>query len=333
MGSKSRLLPAISTAARQSSLSTVVDAFSGSGCVSYHFKASGYRVISNDVLDFAHHWAKASIENSGSTLSRDEVAEILAPNPRAGTFIRDTFGGLYFSDDDNQLLDSFSANLARLRDPFKVSLAIAAMTRACLKRRPRGVFTYVGDRYDDGRRDLRLPLSAQFEESVEAWNLAVFDNRRDNRAIRGSALELAVDEPALWYLDPPYFSKKSDNDYTRRYHFIEGLASYWRGFEIQEHTITKKFVSPYRDFQTKVSAYASFRSLFTARRSDDLLISYSSNSLPTREELIEMLVHVGREVTVTEIDHTYSFGTHAELKGNENNRVKEYLFFSPSPEA
>lgn len=329
MGSKRLLLDDILRVAKWSTHDRIIDAFAGSGCVSHHFKVNGYEVHSNDVLEFCHQWGLASVENSAVTLSPDDIEALIAPSAYAGTFVRDTFGGLYFSDNDNLLLDWFSYNVRGFDDPYKRALAHSAMTRACLKRRPRGVFTYVGNRYDDGRRDLQLSLADHFRESAVAWNGSVLDNTRLNKATRGSALDLALDAPALWYLDPPYFGLKSDNDYTRRYHFVEGLVSYWKDIDIQHHTKTKKFRSPFRDFQTRKAAYASFRKLFSAHQEDDFLISYSSNSLPSRDEMVEMLSDAGRTVELLELNHRYSFGTHAHKVGNESNRVKEYLFYSP----
>ena len=57
-----------------------------------------------------------------------------------------------------------------------------------------------------------------------------------------------------------------------------------------------------------------------------IAISYSSNSLPTKEELTDILKEYKNDVIVHEIDHTYSFGNQKHKKGNEANRVKEYLF-------
>ena len=39
--------------------------------------------------------------------------------------------------------------------------------------------------------------------------------------------------------DPPYYSKYSDNEYVRRYHFIEGLVKNWKDVEIQEKVLLK----------------------------------------------------------------------------------------------
>lgn len=330
MGSKQRLLGHIAEVASRSARRTFVDAFSGSGCVAHHMKTLGYRVVTNDVLAFAYHWARAAVENSCVTLTDDDCAMLLAPNSAAGTFITDTFADLYFTDEENVLLDAFSANVARLTDGYEQSLAYAAMTRACLKRRPRGVFTYVGMRYDDGRADLRTSLADHFRASVALWNAAVFDNGQPNDARLGSATSLQLDEPSLVYVDPPYFSTRSDNDYTRRYHFLEGLVSYWRDLDLQAHTKTKKFASPHREFQSRAAAYASFKTLFDQLRAGghDVLVSYSSNCLPTRDEMVAMLRARWRAVDVVSVDHVYSFGTHGHRVGNRHNRVEECLFLA-----
>jgi len=330
MGSKQRLLARIADVAARSSRRTFVDAFSGSGCVAHHMKGLGYRVVANDVLAFAYHWARAAVENDRVRLTPEDCDALLSPNDGAGTFIVETFADLYFTDEENALLDAFSANAAALIDPYAQSLAYAAMTRACLKRRPRGVFTYIGMRYDDGRADLRTSLADHFRASVDGWNGAVFDNGLRNEARHGSATVLDLAEPSLVYVDPPYFSTRSDNDYTRRYHFLEGLVSYWRDLELQQHTKTKKFVSPHREFQTRAAAYASFEKLFDGLRAGghDVLVSYSSNCLPSRDEMLAMLRSRWRAVDVVGVEHVYSFGTHGHRVGNANNRVEEYLFLA-----
>lgn len=116
---------------------------------------------------------------------------------------------------------------------------MAALIRACTKKRPRGIFTYTGDRYNDGRRDLKKSLEQQFLEAVESINNAIFDNGCENKSKNGDAMKVKIKHPDLVYIDPPYYSPLSDNEYVRRYHFVEGLARDWKGVEIQENTVTK----------------------------------------------------------------------------------------------
>lgn len=77
-----------------------------------------------------------------------------------------------------------------------------------------------------------------------------------------------------------YYSPLSDNEYVRRYHFVEGLARDWKGVEIQQHTQTKKFKSYPTPFATRKGAADAFDHLFKKFASSILIVSYSSNSLP-----------------------------------------------------
>jgi len=65
---------------------------------------------------------------------------------------------------------------------IKNHFALAALTRACLKKRPRGIFTYTGYRYDDGRADLKVSLQQHFIDNINSFNLAVYDNGKENKS-------------------------------------------------------------------------------------------------------------------------------------------------------
>lgn len=329
MGSKTKLMPYILSVVDKLKVDSVFDAFSGSSVVSYGLKVAGYKVISNDFLSYSHSITKALIENSHVRLTADDVNLILKANRRSSSFIQDTFKGLYFSDEDNAFLDSAISNIQKLECEYKRAIALASISRACLKRRPRGLFTYVGFRYDDGRKDLSYSLREHFLFSVNEYNNAVFDNGRvDHKSYNSSILDLEKIEADLIYLDPPYYSKFSDNDYVRRYHFIEGLCRNWNGVEIQHNTKTKKFKKYPSPFDTKAGTYGAFEEIFARYKDTSLLISYSSNSLPSKNELIELLEASGKRVEVTKIDYSYSFGNHGHKKGNNNNSVEEYLFLA-----
>ena len=228
-------------------------------------------------------------------------------------------------DEENDLIDILRTNITAIKDQYKKAIAMTALIRACLKKRPRGIFTYTGNRYDDGRQDLKKSLSQQFIESVEAVNKAVFDNGRNNCAKQGDAMDLKVENADLVYIDPPYYSPLSDNEYVRRYHFVEGLARDWKGVEIQEHTQTKKFKSYPTPFSTRKGAADAFDKLFKKFSNSILVVSYSSNSLPTQDEMVAIMSKYKEHVEVIPIDYKYSFGNQGEAKTHRNT-VQEYLF-------
>ncbi len=327
MGSKHAILPFLHDVLHDLEFTTALDAFSGSGAVSYLLKTMGKAVVTNDFLTFCYHTANACIVNSQDKLSVGEVNTLLAAHPAPSDFISRTFGGLYFTDDENRFLDNLTAQIREMACARKQSIAFAALSRACLRRRPRGLFTYTGVRYDDGRRDLKVSLEQHFREAVECFNAAVFDNGQPHTALNGDVFALPADlRPDLVYFDPPYVSPHSDNDYTRRYHFVEGLARNWQGLEILEHTTTKKFRRLPSLFDSKRTIHQAFRTLFARFRDATIVVSYSSNGIPTKDELAGLLREYKREVVIHEFDHRYSFGTHNHKVGNNQNLVKEYLF-------
>lgn len=325
MGSKRKLLGEIWNVASRFEFDSVVDLFSGSGIVGYMFKSHGKTVISNDYMAMSATFTKAMVENNTVTLPIAEAEKLLIKQGEVDHFVSDTFKDLYYTDEENELIDILRTNIAAIDDQYKKAIAMTALIRACTKKRPRGIFTYTGHRYDDGRKDLQKTLSQQFLEAVEAVNNAVFDNHKANKSVNGDAMALDVEKPDLVYIDPPYYSPLSDNEYVRRYHFIEGLARDWKGVEIQEHTKTKKFKSYPTPFSTKNGAYEAFDKLFSKFSGSILIVSYSSNSLPTQEDMVALMKKYKEHVEVVPVDYKYAFGNQADAKTHRNS-VQEYLF-------
>ncbi len=325
MGSKQNLVQHIWGAASQFKFNSVLDLFSGSGVVSYMFKAHGKQVFSNDYMAFSTCFATALIENKQTILQDADIHLLCDMSTPKDNFVSKTFKGLYFGDNDNAFIDTVRANLPRLRNKMKRAVAMAALVRACMKKRPRGIFTYTGHRYDDGRRDIRLSIEEHFSLAVKLINGAVFDNKMNNKSFNCDAMDLRQGADLI-YIDPPYFSPLSDNEYVRRYHFVEGLARNWQGVDMQWHTKTKKFKSYPTPFASRVGAFEAFDRLFKRFKDSIFIVSYSSNSLPTQDEMIRLLAKYKRHVEVIAIKHTYYFGNHNHKINNNNNKVKEYLF-------
>lgn len=326
MGSKNKLLTEIWAVASQFEFDTALDLFSGSGVVGYMLKSHGKTVVSNDYMAMSATFAKAMIENNEIILPKAEALALLEPRKSTDHFVETKFQGLYFSDDDNRLIDVVRANIKAVKNPYKRAIAMSALIRACLKKRPRGIFTYVGHRYDDGRKDLLMTFRTQFLEAVDTVNAAVFNNGKQNKARNCDAMTLQNRESGLVYIDPPYYSPLSDNEYVRRYHFVEGLARDWQGVEIQEHTVTKKFKSYPTPFSSRKGAAQAFDMLFKRFRDSVLVVSYSSNSQPTLDEMVAIMAKHKRHVEVVPVDYKYSFGNQAHKVGDNNNDVQEYIF-------
>lgn len=323
MGSKHRLLPWIYEILSSLSFDTAVDAFSGSGCVGYLLKTMGKEVTTNDFLLFSHAITSATIENSTTTLSQDDLTSLLEYDPRHKHFIERTFSGIFYTVEDLRFLDRLSWNIQKLDCKYKRTLALSAAVRSCVKRQPRGVFTIGGDlsRYDDGRRDLRLSLKEHFTEQVRVYNHTVFNNGRNNLACCGDVFELRA-HADLIYMDPPYVPRADDNCYIKRYHFLEGLISYWEGVELLPNSKVKKIKKRYTPFSYKRTAIAAFSDLFALFSEGTLVLSYSSNGYPDLDILVELMRAHRSNITVFEKNHRYHFGNH---KNVSRAAVQEYL--------
>jgi len=324
MGSKHRLLPWLRDVFAELPFDTALDAFSGSGCVSYLLKTMGKTVVANDRLRFPSTIATATVENSGAVLDPPTVSALIAPAAGHDRFIERTFRGIFFTPADLRFLDRVWANLPSVRDPHRRALALSALIRSCVKRQPRGVFTVAGDpdRYKDGRRDVLLSIEQHFPEQVEVYNACVFDNGRRHTVLNRDVFAVDPQGLDLVYLDPPYVPRADDNCYVKRYHFLEGLACYWKGLPVLRHTKVRKIAKPFTPFSYRRTAVAAFEGLFERFRDSILVLSYSSNGFPDLEVLAAAMRRHKSKIEVHQHPPRYHFGTHGRVRRAE---VREYL--------
>ncbi|MAS95750.1 MAG: DNA methyltransferase [Verrucomicrobiales bacterium] len=325
MGSKYRLLEWIHSTLESLQFSSAVDAFCGSGAVSYLLKSMGASVIANDSLSFPSVLATALIENDNQKIDADELDLLLSSKARKSSekFIQKTFSGIFYTPEDLEFLDNVWSGIRAFDCKFRSSLAISALLRSAVKRQPRGQFTVAGDpeRYKDGRRDLQLSLKEHFIEQIQIYNSAVFTNQYSNKAISGDATEVPKGAD-LVYLDPPYVPRSDDNCYVKRYHFLEGLSCYWEGKEILADSKVKKIAKPFTPFSYRRTADEAFANLFRHFSDSTLVLSYSSNAYPDLKTLVSGMKKYKKSVDVVTREHRYHFGTH---KNANRNEVTEYL--------
>jgi adenine-specific DNA-methyltransferase len=323
MGSKYKLAPALHDVFSSIGGKTALDAFSGSGVVSYLLKSEGFAVTSNDFLTFPTVIARATVENSHATLHPDLIETICGPPADDRDFIQAKFDGIFLSAADRAFMDSAWSHIDQMTG-YEKDIAISALVLSAARKQPRGVFTFTGNRYDDGRRDLHLPMATHFRERVADYNHTVFSNGQRSRSVTGDVAALHSGPYDLVYLDPPYAPPSDDADYMKRYHFLEGLSVYWRGQTIMEETKTKKIAKKFTPFAYKRTIEDALANTFEQfRDSGAIVLSYSSNAVPSRERIVDILSTVKRDVEVRVIDHRYSFGTHSTAA---RTSASEYIF-------
>lgn len=326
MGSKYRLIPALADVFHQLGGSTALDPFCGSGVVSYLLKAQGYAVTSGDYLNFPVTLAGAACVNQDQQITDAAVAGVVSGENLDGRdFISRTYAGRFFTDDDLRFLDSAWSQIAVLTGAQQ-DIAVAALVLAAARKQPRGVFTVTGLRYDDGRAQLHTPLSEQFLTCVDAWNGAVFAGE-PCAAAQGEVADAAPGTDVV-YLDPPYAPPRDDNDYLKRYWFLEGLSNYWENgnAEIMQDTLTRKLAKRPTPFGSKRTIMRALAETFDKFRSSSLVLSYGSNAIPSVEDIVAMLREVkGSTPEVVSLAHRYHFGTHASAT---RRQAVEYIIIS-----
>ena len=321
MGSKYKLVHELAHVFATVGGRTALDAFSGSGVISYALKRMGYAVTANDFLRFPSILASAAVVNQQVRLSGADIERLAGPPADDRDLIQSTFDGLYFDRADRAFLDSAWSHIDQL-EGFKRDLAVSALVLSAARKQPRGVFTFTELRYDDGRRDLRTSMRDHFIRAAEDFNSIVFDGGVQCVSISSDIFDVegAFD---LVYLDPPYAPARDDNCYIKRYHFLEGLSVYWRGTEILYGTKTKKLAKRYTPFSYKRTVVEALRKMFKKFKDSTIVLSYSSNAVPDFDTIYALLREVKGQVEVRVVEHRYCFGTHTAAKRRE---VSEYIF-------
>lgn len=272
----------------------------------------GREVWSSDYLEFPCVLTRALVANYGVRLSDEDLDELLGPARDDRSFISRTYSGIIFIPDDLAVLDSAWSVLSGW-EGVRRDLAIASLVLASARKQPRGVFTVTASRYstyDDGRRQLRMPIRDHIREAARDWNLAVTSIGAPARVCRASVDEAPRGADVV-YLDPPYAPPRDDNDCVKRYWFLEGLADYWDNgrAKVMENTLTRKLPKRATPFGSKKTIEGALKRTLERYSDSSVVLSYGSNAVPGLDSLVGMVQDIKGGAEVRTIDHRYHFGT------------------------
>lgn len=304
-----------------SQVDSVFDAFSGAATLGYMYKSKGLRVISNDRLRYCYHIARAIVENNFTCLSDDDIDLLLRPNPNAGTFVRDTFAGLYFGRGVHSLIDQFRAN-CDLFNGYQKDIALFAIGATCITSTCGfGHFTATST----NNQPLCIPreFKERFRANLRRINALVFDNGKQNRAMRMDAADaLPLVRTDMIFFDLPYVTEYSTTNYEKSYHFVEGLMTYWEGLTIKTDTKSKHYETDHKSL-TKSTVYDFITGLF--RRADHYpywVVSYRDHAYPTENEMKDIIASFGRTCSTASNSYQYTITGKRTIA----SRSREYLF-------
>ncbi|MCK4352770.1 DNA adenine methylase [candidate division WOR-3 bacterium] len=311
---------------------TVLDAFGGTGAVSYLFKTKGKQVTYNDILKSNYYIGLSLIENTQEILTQEDLESLLKKQPdiKYPTFIQDTFHNIYFTDEENAWLDMVVKNIELLGNPYKRALAYFALFQACIIKRPYNLFhrknLYIRNahvkRSFGNKITWDTPFPVHFVRFVEEANESVFSNDEKNRALNCDVFDLDENYD-LVYIDTPYISSKGIGvDYIEFYHFLEGVVDYENWGKMIDYTRKHKSLKHKKDVWTdKNKIHDAFDRLFDKFKKSILVVSYRSDGIPSDSELMTILKkHKKDVIELNKRDYKYVLST---------NSSKELLFVAP----
>ena len=323
LGSKKNLLSWVGQYLPDS-VNTALDAFAGSQSVSYYFKQLGYRIVTNDFLNFNNQIGIALVENTNEQLDKHDIEILFEKSPYKSdyTLMDDVFTGIFFQKEDAEFIDNFRANIPRLKNKYKQALAFAAMNRSLTRKITMGHFghtqalVYANNPERVKRnRSLIRPVKDLFLEILPQYNDAVFDNGQDNKSFNENILDLLpkLSDIDLVYFDPPYCD--SHADYQGFYHLLETYTEYWRDKQFV-NGIKRYEPQRYSGFDKKGDIIQSFRKLFELSVFiPNWIISYNNRSYPSINTMVD-LIKPFRKVRVEHKTYSNSRGGKGSVAGS-----------------
>ena len=308
-GSKQKFADWIWDCVKDIPFHSALDAFGGTGSVSFRLKKEGKQVTYNDVLPFNHIIGKALIENGNTFLDELEIDALLRKHEDVeySDFIERTFKDIYFTEEENSWLDVVSANIRNMDNSYKQAIAYFALFQSCIIKRPYNLFhrknLYV--RMQDVKRSFGnkktwdTPFEIHFRKFIEEANNAVFDNGETCCSINRNIFDV---EPIydFVYIDTPYLNDNGVGvDYADFYHFLNGLVDYdnW-GARIDYKSKHLRLFRQQNVWNESNSIHQAFEQLFSQFRNSIMAISYRSNGIPTIDELVGILECLGKNVRI-----------------------------------
>lgn len=326
-GSKRKILPWIYDCIKDLEFDTVLDAFGGSGMVSYLFKKMGKSVTFNDILRFNHIIGESIISNNEFRLTDSDVLYVLSKKTKTKTFISDNFQGIYYLEDENIWIDTVIHNIENFckkytGDELKYKKAIAynALFQSCLTKRPYNLFhrknlemrTRDIHRNFGNKTTWETPFQNHFKKFVSEINQSICNTEAPCYSMNKDVFAINNLNYDLIYIDSPYIKKdegqNESSDYLKCYHFLEGISKYenWNNL-IDNTTINKRIkkdIMP--NYFIPKEALNTFERLISKFQNSIIVISYKYGGTPSIEELTEMLHKYKQQIRIHDKHYKYA---------------------------
>ena len=348
VGCKRRLLPFIHKAILNHQIEgqTFCDLFAGTATVGKYFKQHGYKIISNDLLYVSYVMQKVKIEinvmpsfeklakhlglafNSQNQYAQAVIDYLNAlkgiegfvyQNYSLGGTQHQTIQRLYYSDENAKKIDAIRElieawkQLALINDDEFFILLYALLDEASNHANTTGTMSSFLKRLETkAKRTINLKLPA------------ITDSDYQHQVYCQNGLELLEQLPSMdiLYLDPPYTSTQ----YATSYHLLETIAR-WDSPSlsgIAGKRDTTRLKSP---LSSKRHALAALECIVGSHCYRHLLLSYSSDSLISHEDLMSLLQRYGDVSVSRQTLRRYNSMSPNDPRTNPRQQVEERLYY------
>jgi len=312
-GSKRKVLANLANAFSGLEFTSALDLYSGSGTVSLLLRLLGKRVTSNDYQLFNQVAARVFLNATASaikSLEYDLELRNLLENwqPDFLRLVSTNYRNVFFTDEENQQIDAFCQNVARLPSMVRDTYSYA-IGQALMKKRPYNLFHRAN--LDMRTRDVKRSFgnAATWETSILRHAVAAirelkefpFDNLPIGQSlcVNTISIDKLHGQYDLIYLDPPYLNCKAGGvDYSDFYGFLEGLVDYSLFSAGDQAYAHKPIAKKPSNWLAPDTALHELDAICKKWPRSILFLSYRSDGLPTPESTTEVLRQGGRKVEI-----------------------------------
>ncbi|MDA3778051.1 Dam family site-specific DNA-(adenine-N6)-methyltransferase [Lactobacillus delbrueckii] len=336
IGSKKNLLSKIDTVLKEhldGSEKNFVDLFGGSNVVGEFF-ANRYQIISNDIMYFSYAMARGSLglNNSPAFELLEKSEKITDPlkyltsvdlKMYDGDYVTESFSPageakrMYFTIENAKRIDFIRQTI----EDWKKKKLITEDEYFYLLNSLLQTIPFVSNITGTYGAYLKRWDKRAFKQLIleEPSNLS--NHKYQNKEYNEDSQELMrkIEGPDIVYIDPPYNSRQ----YSSNYHVLENIAK-WEKPVLKGITGQPIFDEKKSDFATKRKAKSAMQELLNSVNAKHVLISYSTDGIISKADLIEMIKPLAKndQVDVYEIEYRKY-----KSKIHNNNAVYELLFY------
>lgn len=335
IGSKTKLLPFLTehielyTNLKLENIDSFGDLFSGSGVVSHHMMSRGVKhILSNDLQYYSYIVSsvinKTYLDIEMLKRTVEEVNNLVCQDPTDNDFIYKNYTPnndckrMFLTPENGLRVDRIRQHLSILqpnitKKEFNCLLKLLLYAVSKVSNTSSTYGAYLKEFKENTKKKLLL--------DVELINL-LNDTAAVHEAHNLHVLDLDLPNLTVIYLDPPYNSRR----YDKNYDFLETVAKY--DSPKISHGITGLRTDTNINggtFCSKVHTKSEFDNLFEflATKASYLFMSYSSESILKKEEVIELMNKYWTDVVCYEQEYKRF---KSNQKADQNKTVVEYLF-------